>query len=607
MKNMLIVGGTFDELGGKPSSLIEKLFKDKIAEHDLFINGGHIKDIEHLLELVPNYKVIIWFPNIPNHYPKLRNIKQLNPHSVFVMSKRNDNKYKIRDIIVKGLENNANLIVEFSKHDNKFYMQDIDVLGYSWSEKTADINKFKETLFARIEFLLTTKRISTHSDNTSNNNYELIPDEFIELNKSYAQIFDELLIDIAQTTRFLGNCSLRVDNKIFMSKRDIDKKMLNKQAFIEVYEKNNQIFYKGNFKPSKDTAIQLSLYNTYKQINYIIHCHCYIEDGYFTSIQCPCGDLKEIDEINEVINKNNLQDNNIIKINLIGHGSILMTNNIKDLYNINYVKRNFPEIKEESYMNEKKNILITAGPTNEYIDEVMKITNMSTGRLGIELTRNYLDSLANVTLIATRSVFKSGLFEKYQLAKYDNLKSIPIETTTDMYKALERESTNLYDLIIHSAAVGDYKPEFSFKMEDITDEIVQAIKMGKVSYEEILNILTNPNCKVNDNTKISSYEPNLTVKLTLTPKLISYLREWYPNATLVGFKLLENTSKENLIEVARNLCIKNNMDYIIANDLHDLRQGDHLSYLVNRNGYQNIEFHSPQDIYNCTKKMILKK
>ena len=45
----------------------------------------------------------------------------------------------------------------------------------------------------------------------------------------------------------------------------------------------------------------------------------------------------------------------------------------------------------------KKKILITAGPTNEYIDEVMKITNMSTGRLGIELTKNYLNEGYEVT------------------------------------------------------------------------------------------------------------------------------------------------------------------------------------------------------------------
>ena len=255
----------------------------------------------------------------------------------------------------------------------------------------------------------------------------------------------------------------------------------------------------------------------------------------------------------------------------------------------------------------KKNILITAGPTNEYIDEVMKITNMSTGRLGIELTKNYLNEGANVTLIATRSVFRSGLFERYGLTNNPNLKSIPIETTEDMYNALESESQNKYDLVIHSSAVGDYKPEFSFRMEDLAKEIEEAIREGKITYKELLEVLTNPNCKVNDDTKISSYEPHLTVKLTLTTKLISHLREWYPNALLVGFKLLENVEKEYLMEVARKLCIKNRMDYIIANDLHDLRQGQHLSFLVNEEGYQNVEFHSPEDIFEETKKLVLKR
>ena len=97
----------------------------------------------------------------------------------------------------------------------------------------------------------------------------------------------------------------------------------------------------------------------------------------------------------------------------------------------------------------EKNILITAGPTNEYIDEVMKITNMSTGRLGIELTKNYLNDGDNVTLIATRSVFRSGLFERYNLANNPKLKGIPIETTEDMFNALKNESKRKYDLEIH--------------------------------------------------------------------------------------------------------------------------------------------------------------
>ena len=49
------------------------------------------------------------------------------------------------------------------------------------------------------------------------------------------------------------------------------------------------------------------------------------------------------------------------------------------------------------------------------------------------------------------------------------------------------------------------------------------------------------------------------------------------------------------------------MDYIIANDLHDLRNGQHLSFLVGPNGYQNVEFHSPDDIYQTTKQLVLKR
>ena len=252
----------------------------------------------------------------------------------------------------------------------------------------------------------------------------------------------------------------------------------------------------------------------------------------------------------------------------------------------------------------KKKILITAGPTNEYIYEVMKITNMSTGRLGIELTKNYLNEGYEVTLIATRSVVRSNLYERYNLENNPNLKTIPIETTEDMLQALINESKNKYDLVIHSSAVGDYKPEFSFRMEDLADELAQAITQGLITKEEILSILTNPKCKVNDDTKISSYEPHLTVKLTLTPKLISRLRKLFPEATLIGFKLLENVTKEHLLEVATKLCIKNDMDYIIANDLHDLRQGTHLSFLVNKDGYQNEQFTSSEDIFASTKEKI---
>lgn len=248
-----------------------------------------------------------------------------------------------------------------------------------------------------------------------------------------------------------------------------------------------------------------------------------------------------------------------------------------------------------------KKILITAGPTNEYIDEVMKITNMSTGRLGVELTKNFLEKDCFVTLICTRSVARGGLYEGYKLGEKNNLKAVQIETTDDMYRALENESKERYDLVIHASAVGDYKAEFSFRMEDLAKELLE---LKDKTYDSILDTLTNPKCKVNDDTKISSYEKHLTVKLGLTTKLISHLKEWFPSSILVGFKLLENVTKDHIIEVAKKLCIKNSMDYIIANDLSDLRKGNHVSYLVNKEGYLNQDFHSPNDIFEKTYSFI---
>ena len=43
----------------------------------------------------------------------------------------------------------------------------------------------------------------------------------------------------------------------------------------------------------------------------------------------------------------------------------------------------------------KKNIIITAGPTNERIDAVMKITNMSTGALGNVIAETFLKDKAD--------------------------------------------------------------------------------------------------------------------------------------------------------------------------------------------------------------------
>lgn len=237
-----------------------------------------------------------------------------------------------------------------------------------------------------------------------------------------------------------------------------------------------------------------------------------------------------------------------------------------------------------------KRILITGGPTNEYIDEVMKITNMSTGSLSRTLAADFAEAGYEVTAVFNNSV------NVEKLEKYDHIEYLWIETTDEMLKAIESKKDVKYDAIIHASAVGDYTADFSFLLEDLAEEIF-AKKDQLGSAEDILKLMENPQCKLDDSSKISSYQKNLTVKLGLTPKIIGRLREWFPETLLVGCKLLENVPKEELYAVATRLAAKNDMDYIMANDLADLRHGKMARHVCTKDGYTGISLDTPDDIF----------
>lgn len=247
-----------------------------------------------------------------------------------------------------------------------------------------------------------------------------------------------------------------------------------------------------------------------------------------------------------------------------------------------------------------KRILITGGPTNEYIDEVMKITNMSTGSLALDLAKCASDAGCSVTLIATASVAGTARFVQHALDTDPAVRTVSIETTQDMYDALKAasEEPERYDVVIHTAAVCDYTPEFTFRLEDLARSLAHVACENRDTDEErlaetFLQIAADPPYRVDDDSKISSYEPHLTVKLTLTQKLIAQLRGWFPDAVLIGSKLLENVSKQHLVDVAHALCLKNDMDFIMANDLAELRSGKPYRYLVDRDGDTGIALNAP--------------
>lgn len=251
-----------------------------------------------------------------------------------------------------------------------------------------------------------------------------------------------------------------------------------------------------------------------------------------------------------------------------------------------------------------KNVIITGGPTNEYIDEVMKITNMSTGSLSISLAREFLNKGYRVILVLNQyvSIDQLGDFQDK-----GNLIVHPVETTEEMLKSLEQISKdgNHYELVIHAAAVGDYKADFTFLMDDLAHQLYLAFQQGRLTEEkQILEYLKDGSYRIDNKSKISSYQDTLTVKLGLTPKIIANLRPWYPKSILVGCKLLDKVSKEELFDVAEALAKKNKMDYILANDLNDLRLGKPSRYLVNSSGYMGVKLSCPEEICKFLEEKI---
>ena len=229
-------------------------------------------------------------------------------------------------------------------------------------------------------------------------------------------------------------------------------------------------------------------------------------------------------------------------------------------------------------------IIVTAGPTNERIDAVMKITNMSTGSLGATIVNTLINehekSIEKIYYISSNLAIKPKENKKIEY--------IEIDSTENLIDALKSVFANdNIDAMIHSSAVGDYKGKYVIKGEDLIDEILDFVKKANkedLTKENLMKILDNPKLVCNDETKISSYEPHLMTMLTLTPKVISQIKDMAPNVKLIGFKLLEGVTKEHLYDVAHNLLIKNSADYIVANDLSKIGNGKHWAMLINKDG-----------------------
>lgn len=224
-----------------------------------------------------------------------------------------------------------------------------------------------------------------------------------------------------------------------------------------------------------------------------------------------------------------------------------------------------------------KKYVITSGGISEKIDNVRKITNSSSGKLGMTIANHLLESKSDITIYYVCS--KNALRPSNK-----SVKIIEVVGTLDLKDKVESLLRNeKIDYFIHTMAVADY----------MVDYVTTVDKMKK-------SFLNNSDMEVIKDTKISSYENNLVLVLKPTPKIISLIKKESPLTYLVGFKLLDSVSKKELIEVATRLRDKNKCDLVVANDLEDIKNKEHKAYIIDKED-KVVEASDKEDI---AKKLV---
>lgn len=186
-----------------------------------------------------------------------------------------------------------------------------------------------------------------------------------------------------------------------------------------------------------------------------------------------------------------------------------------------------------------KRILITAGGTQEPLDAVRFIGNRSTGRTGSTLADTWSRQGHHVTLLRAQSAIP---------AQNTSVQTQTFVTTDDLQARLkEALETTDFDLVVHLAAVSDYRPDHP------------------------------------ESGKHASDLPSWTLTLKKTPKLIHSIREvaqarWGHAPKVFGFKLTHGAEDDTAVsEDRRTQAVEPLLKYadaVIQNDAEVMHRPD---------------------------------
>lgn len=190
------------------------------------------------------------------------------------------------------------------------------------------------------------------------------------------------------------------------------------------------------------------------------------------------------------------------------------------------------------------NILVTGGGCKEYIDDIRAIINRSSGTTASVIAETFKSAGHNVTALM-------GMAERLPVG----VRLLRFSGFDSLSDTLQKELTdNKYDVIIHAAAVSDYKPAGIWTQE--------SIKQYKEDRVEL--ILT----KEEKHKKLDSGK-EIWLKLEPTDKLIARIKNISPESLLIGFKLTSGADKDDIaVAVAR--VMDSGADLVVHNDIEEI-------------------------------------
>lgn len=262
-------------------------------------------------------------------------------------------------------------------------------------------------------------------------------------------------------------------------------------------------------------------------------------------------------------------------------------------------------------------IAITAGGTEEPIDGVRKITNMSSGSLGwycLEAVFKVMQELNRTDFRIHYIKAPSAITKSLSVEKTSFVNFVNVTNTQSVYDSVEKlmneEKINIF---IHAMAISDFAYSYTTPIANLAEELYSAFAHNaNITKEEITEIITNPQSKHAGESKISS-QKEIVMGFRTTPKVISLIKKMSKDTFLVGFKLIKTEGCEarekKLIEEAEKLRITNKCDAVFANEASDLSVANHSGILLHNGeiiakpiGKKNIA----ESIVNLTMREILK-